>query len=105
MPSAVERLSDAVRPRANLFATRDLKGVGPSSIWTLEWQEQPTVPATLLMAAPAHRRPAVALRLRHGERRAIVTVDAGSAMLGRGRDCPLRLDDPELRISAMHVLI
>lgn len=104
LESAVERLGDALRGRASLFATRELKGVGLSRIWTLEWREQPTLPATLLVAASSAPRIRSALLLRQGERELRASTDL-SVVLGRGRDCPLRLDDPELRISSMHVLI
>lgn len=105
LDSAVQRLSDPLRTRASVFATRDLKGVGASRIWTLEWQDQPTVPATLLVTAGMQRRAAGPLRLGHGGRSVVATADMPSVLLGRGKECPLRLEDPELRISSMHVLI
>lgn len=105
LESAVEGLSDVLRGRASLFSTRELKGVGVCRIWTLEWQEQPTAPATLLVTSSTSSRIRSALELRHAQREVLATTDGPSVLLGRGKDCRLRLDDPELRISSMHVLI
>lgn len=105
LESAVEHLSDELRARASLFAVRELKGLGLSRVWILEWEERPTLPATMLVTSGAPQRTQGALQLSHGERRLVVPCDGSTATIGRGKECALRVDDPELRISSMHVQV
>ncbi len=63
------------------------------------------MPATLLVTAPSRPQAGGLLQVSHGDQQRTVLFDGPPVMIGRGKDCTLRVDDPELRVSSMHVLI
>ncbi len=102
---AVNELCPELRLLSSRYGMRELKGIGAVSIWTLDWQEAATTTETVLVtqqeAGAGH---AAALLLRHGGSTVRVASEQASCFVGRGRDCVLRLDDPESRISSTHLL-
>jgi len=100
---ALSALPADLRTRASLFGARDLKGVGQTVIWTLDWQ--PDAAATVItttgqsdLATKGH------LLLGHGSTSAKLGSEQKSATVGRGKDCAIRVLDPELRVSSAHVM-
>ena len=104
LAEAVERLPFELRGRASPYGSRDIKGVGPSAIWTLDWQDLPTTPWTVFVDDAVSPQ-AVGLTLSHGDRRLELVPGRGAISIGRSRDSGLCLPDLELRISSLHLMI
>lgn len=101
---ALASLPAGLRSQASLFGTREIKGMGKLNIWTLRWEQNLT---TTLAVVPDQQRPdaSMPLLLRHGNARLHLPIYQGSCTVGRGRDCALRVPDPEPRVSSMHLVI
>ncbi len=92
-------LKPDIRKLASPYGPRQLKGVGLVNVWTLNWHESS---ATFRMwSGPKHRkgRP---LLLRHGDAELRLDEDR-PRLIGRGRDCDLRVPDTEPRVSSKHL--
>ena len=100
----VSALPADLRASATRYGSRDLKGIGAVDIWTLEWRESATTTGTMLTVEPAIAVKPATLVLRNGAHAVRLTADQGSCLAGRGKECALRLLDPEARISSTHVL-
>jgi DNA-binding winged helix-turn-helix (wHTH) protein len=100
----VAALAPELRMLAARYGTRELKGIGPVSVWTLDWQDALTTTQTIFTHDPVVEPRSAALLLRHGANAVRLGAIQGSCFVGRGKDCSLRLIDPESRISSTHLL-
>jgi adenylate cyclase len=101
---SVEGLPAELRCRASRYGLRELKGIGQVGIWTLDWQGAATT-ETVFSEEQDQSRPAPALALRHGSASLRIAPEQKSCLLGRGKDCALRVADPEPRVSSTHLLL
>ncbi len=101
---SVQALPVELRVLTSRYGVRDLKGIGQVSIWTLDWQDAATTTATVFSSKDEERSPAPSLRLRHGAEELQVRADERNCLVGRGRECGLRVPDPEPRVSSTHLL-
>jgi adenylate cyclase len=97
-------LSPDLRTHAAQFGSRELRGLGPVSIWTLDWRGGETTTETAFMHKPALPGGKSALVLSHGAARERVAPAQKSCVVGRGKECAVRMPDPESRISSTHLL-
>jgi DNA-binding winged helix-turn-helix (wHTH) protein len=102
--ASVNALAPELRLLATRYGWRDLKGIGAVIIWTLDWHDVMTTTQTLFDSDTTNQSQATALRLRHGTNLLRIVADQRSCFAGRGKDCDLRLSDPESRISSTHLL-
>jgi class 3 adenylate cyclase len=100
---SVAALPPELRDRAHRYGTRDLKGIGAVQIWTLDWKDAITATETVFRHTGESGLPQPLL-LRHGGREVQFLPGEGSRLVGRGKDCALRVADPEPRISSTHLL-
>lgn len=97
-------LSPELRALATRYGNRELKGIGTVSIWTLDWHDSATTTETVLTVEPVGSIESATLLLRHGADAVRLLAEHGSRFVGRGKDCALRVVDPESRISSTHLL-
>ena len=100
----VDDLPADLRAHATRYGLRDLKGIGAVDIWTLGWHEGMTTTGTMSTAEPVIDIKPANLVLRSGAQVVHFYPDHGPRLVGRGKECALRLLDPESRISSTHVL-
>ncbi len=98
----VSALSMEHKTRAHLFGPRDLKGLGNVNIWTLDWQDNNDSTGTYMAPVQLVTSRFKPLVLRHagGE---LGLKEWGTVLIGRGKECALRIFDPESRISTTHL--
>ena len=101
---SMQALPPELRGLASRYGVRDLKGIGQVSVWTLDWQDAATTTATIFSSKEEDRNAAPALLLRHGAEELQVRVEEQKCLVGRGRECGLRVPDPEPRVSSTHLL-
>lgn len=92
------KLRGVVQP----FGQRSLKGPGRYNVRTLNWRATDTCTSAVYASGPA---PGSVLMLRHGDLKLSWSGDDNKHRLGRGSSCELPIADPELRTSAMHLVI
>ncbi len=95
----LEWLEPEMRKLASPYGPRQLRGVGLVNVWTLNWHESS---ATFRMWSGIRPRKGRQLRLRHDARELILTEDR-PCLVGRSRDCHLRVPDEETRVSGKHL--
>lgn len=93
-----------LRQLTSRYGVRDLKGIGQTAIWTLDWQDAGTTTATVFSSRDEDANAAAVLLLTHGATRVRLAGEQKSVQVGRGRDCALRVPDPEPRVSSSHLL-
>ncbi len=96
---ALEWLEPDLRKLASPYGPRQLRGIGLVNVWTLNWHESSATFRMWKGASPKQRR---TLRLRHAERELRLTEDR-PCLVGRSRDCDLRVPDEETRVSGKHL--
>lgn len=101
---SVQALPTDLRARTSRYGVRDLKGIGQVSIWTLDWQDVYTTTATIFTREDEDAGLDCGLLLRHLANSVRFSAEKKSALVGRGKDCALRVPDPEPRVSSMHLL-
>jgi DNA-binding winged helix-turn-helix (wHTH) protein len=101
---SMRALPDELRVLTSRYGMRDLKGIGQVSVWTLDWQDADTTTATVFSYEDEELGPAPALLLRHGDTEVRLQALQKSGLVGRGKDCVLRVPDPEPRVSSTHLL-
>jgi adenylate cyclase len=101
---AVQQLSVDLRTRANLFGTRELKGIEPINVWTLDWHDAAASTETQMAPMMPPTDPFAALKLRYGGSE-VMLAERKAYLVGRGKECILRIFDPENRISTTHLQI
>jgi adenylate cyclase len=94
-----------LRARTRRYGMRTLKGIGEVSIWTLDWQEQVLTAATEFSGVAQRPGPAPDLSLRHGANAIRFTAEQKPCLVGRGKECALRVPDEERRVSVTHLLL
>lgn len=100
---SMQALPPELRLLCSRYGTRDLKGIGPVGIWTLDWQEAATTTATVF-SRDEDMGAAPALVLKHAGTDVRVLAADKSCLVGRGKDCSLRIADPIPRVSSNHLL-
>jgi class 3 adenylate cyclase len=100
---SVAALPPELRERANRYGTRELKGIGAVHICTLDWKEAITATETVFRVT-GEVSPPRPLLLRHAGRELRLAPGTGSCLVGRGKDCALRVPDAEPRVSSTHLL-
>jgi len=101
---SMQALPVELRAFASRYGVRDLKGIGQVGVWTLDWEEAATTTATVFSSRDDEAGSAPALLLRHGASEVRLPADDKSCVVGRGKDCTLRVPDPEPRVSSTHLL-
>lgn len=87
------------------YGPRDLKGIGPVEIWTLEWRGVANSPGTELRETSSDVLEAANLCLRRGAVELELSPALGPCQIGRGADCGLRVHDAALKVSSTHLQI
>lgn len=98
------QLPPPLRARTSRYGVRDLKGIGAVRIWTLDWQDLSTTVNTVFSRTDEEAAARPALELCHGDHSLRVPAEQKSCLVGRGKDCALRVPDPEPRVSSSHLL-
>lgn len=98
----ISALSPELKNRAHLFGPRDLKGLGNVNIWTIDWQDSSASTATYMAPSQLITRSFTPILLRHAGNEVNVG-DSKTFLIGRGKECALRIFDPESRISTTHL--
>lgn len=100
---SLQALPDELRCLTHRYGVRELKGMGRFCIWTLDWQEAQTT--TTVSGQEAYGAlPQAALLLRHGHIDLALPAERKSLLAGRGKECLLRIPDPQQRVSSNHLL-
>lgn len=100
---SVRELTLELRQRANLFGTREMKGTDALNVWTLDWQDE-SAPETRMAPVLPPTDPFSALSLTYGGSEVRLT-ERKTYLVGRGKECVLRIFDPESRVSTAHLQI
>lgn len=90
---------------AERFGERPIKGIGVVDVWTLGWQENATIVPTRYVGSVGAAIPSATLQLCLGDDRLRITAADPPLLVGRVKDCQLRIDDPELKTSSRHLRI
>lgn len=98
----ISALTPELKHRAQLFGPRDLKGLGSVNIWTIDWQDASVSTATYMAPSQVITRSFTPLLLRHAGSE-VQLSDSKTFLIGRGKECALRIFDPESRISTTHL--
>lgn len=95
-------LPEDMRTRLGRFGTRNLKGIGTVEVQTLDWNEDMTVAPTSFASLRAPVQVVVELELRHDHRQLVLRPEDSEALIGRGSDSRLRIEDPANLASSRH---
>lgn len=91
---------------AEPFGQRPIKGIGTVDVWTLGWQEDDNAVQTrFAVVTRGVTSSATPLQLRLGQQRVRLAAEDPPLLVGRVKDCQLRIDDPELKTSSRHLRI
>lgn len=102
---SVATLSPELKARATAYGPRELKGLGTLNVWTIDWHDAKTTAGTVFAEEAADTSTGAGpLVLRHGEETVRLEESARPFFVGRGKECVLRLSDPEPRISSKHLM-
>jgi DNA-binding winged helix-turn-helix (wHTH) protein len=102
--ASVPALPAALRACTSRYGLRELRGIGEAGICTLDWEDAASATATVFDAGREPAGGASALLLGHGARELRRQPGDEPCLVGRGRECGLRVPDPEPRVSSTHLL-
>ncbi|HTC53129.1 MAG TPA: winged helix-turn-helix domain-containing protein [Steroidobacteraceae bacterium] len=102
---SISALPMELRSRTRRYGMRNLKGIGEVSIWTLDWQDQAPTAATEFSALDQGSGRTPELLLRHETTAMRVSSEQKPCLVGRGKECALRVPDAERQVSVTHLLL